>query len=264
MGEMMDMRGRIAMVTGAAGHLGRTMSATLAELGFELVLVDRSEAVDEALATAIRDRTGSKVSWVACDLESEESRVAMIRGLAGSGRGMNCLVNNAAFVGTSALEGWAVPFAEQSLNTWRRAFEVNLTAAFHLSQAFAPLLADSEGGNIINIASIYGEYGPDWALYEGTSMSNPAAYGASKGGLIQFTRWLATTLSPNVRVNAIAPGGIFRNQPASFVERYVARTPLRRMATEEDFRGTLAYLATDLSSYVTGQVLKVDGGWGVW
>jgi len=95
-------------------------------------------------------------------------------------------------------------------------------------------------------------------------MANPAAYGASKGGLIQFTRWLSTTLAPQVRANVISPGGVARGQPESFVERYSARTPLRRMATEEDFRGAVAYLASDLSAYVTGQVLAVDGGWGVW
>jgi NAD(P)-dependent dehydrogenase (short-subunit alcohol dehydrogenase family) len=101
-------------------------------------------------------------------------------------------------------------------------------------------------------------------LYEGTAMGNPAAYAASKGGLLQLTRWLATTVAPQVRVNSISPGGVWRNQPESFVERYKARTPLARMATEDDFRGAIAFLASDLSGYVTGQDLAVDGGWGVW
>ena len=95
-------------------------------------------------------------------------------------------------------------------------------------------------------------------------MANPAAYAASKGGLLQLTRWLATTLAPKIRVNAISPGGIARNQPSSFVERYEARTPLGRMATEDDFRGAIAYLASDMSTYVTGQNLRVDGGWCSW
>ncbi len=95
-------------------------------------------------------------------------------------------------------------------------------------------------------------------------MSNPAAYSASKGGLLQLTRWLATTLAPHIRVNAISPGGVFRNQPQQFVERYVAKTPLARMATEADFRGAVVYFATRMSSYVTGHTLNVDGGWGVW
>ena len=106
--------------------------------------------------------------------------------------------------------------------------------------------------------------GPDLRLYDGTTMGNPAAYAASKGGLIQFTRWLSTVAAPEVRVNGICPGGIWRNQDTKFIERYVARTPLRRMATENDFKGALAYLASDLSHYVTGQILTVDGGWTVW
>ena len=117
---------------------------------------------------------------------------------------------------------------------------------------------------MINISSIYGQWGPDLSLYEGTKMANPAAYSASKGGLDQLTRWLACTLAPDIRVNAISPGGVARGQPISFVERYNARTPLGRMATEDDFRGAVAYLASDLSAYVSGQILSVDGGWGIW
>ena len=142
--------------------------------------------------------------------------------------------------------------------------EVNLTAVFDLCQGLIPLLKNAEGASIINIASIYGEYGPDWSLYKGTNMTNPAAYGASKGGLIQFTRWLSTTIAPHVRVNAVSPGGIFRSQPDKFVSRYEARTPMARMAIEDDFRGVVAYLSSDLSKYMTGQNLTVDGGWGVW
>ena len=106
-------------------------------------------------------------------------------------------------------------------------------------------------------------FAPDWNLYEGTSMNNPAAYGASKAGLIQLTRWLSSQLAPQVRVNSISPGGIFRNQEKEFVKRYESKTPLGRMATEDDLKGAIAYLASDLSKYVTGQNLSVDGGWGV-
>jgi NAD(P)-dependent dehydrogenase (short-subunit alcohol dehydrogenase family) len=91
-------------------------------------------------------------------------------------------------------------------------------------------------------------------------MSNPAAYATSKAGLIQFTRWLSTTVSPEIRVNSISPGGVFRSQPDIFIERYIERTPLGRMAREDDFRGAIAYLASDMSGYVTGQNLVIDGG----
>ncbi|MFC2992188.1 SDR family oxidoreductase [Halomonas tibetensis] len=262
--KLMDLRGRRALVTGAAGGLGRTMSDCLAELGADLVLVDLPGVDIAPQATELAECHGVSVQLEYCDLEDASQREALAARVLGNGSGLNILVNNAAFVGTSGLSGWAVPFEDQSVETWRRALEVNLTSVFHLCQLFAPALKAGAGSSIVNIASIYGEYGPDWSLYEGTSMANPAAYGASKGGVIQFTRWLATTLGPEVRVNAISPGGVARDQPESFVERYEARTPLRRMATEDDFRGAIAYLTSDMSAYVTGQVLRVDGGWGVW
>ena len=95
-------------------------------------------------------------------------------------------------------------------------------------------------------------------------MGNPAAYSVSKGGLEQLTRWLATTLAPEVRVNAVCPGGISRNQPSNFVSRYEKRTPMKRMATENDFKGVISFLASQQSSYVTGQTINVDGGFSSW
>ena len=260
--NLMDMSGRRALITGGAGHLGRTMGDSLAELGAEVVLVDLAGAPTQAVADEIAQRRGTIVTALNCDLEDAGARAELLDRVAPGG--LSVLVNNAAFVGTSGLTGWAEPFECQSVETWRRAVEVNLTAGFHLCQLFAPVLKAGPGGSIINIASIYGQWGPDYALYEGTTMANPAAYGASKGGLIQFTRWLSTTLGPDVRANVISPGGVARGQPESFVMRYAERTPLKRMSTEEDFRGAVAYLASDLSAYVTGQVLAVDGGWGAW
>lgn len=260
--EKLDLKGCRALITGATGHLGVVMCETLGEMGADLVLIDRPGSDFETLESKVRGDWQIDCLSMPCDLEVERDRTSLINRpeLAT----LDILINNAAFVGTSGLKGWATPFADQSLETWRRALEVNLTAAFHLCQGFAPALKRSQRGAIINVGSIYGEYGPDWRLYEGTSMGNPAAYGVGKAGLVQLTRWLATTVAPSIRVNAIAPGGISRNQPPSFVEQYVARTPLRRMATEDDFRGAVAYLASGLSDYVTGQVLHVDGGWGVW
>lgn len=262
--ELMNLKGRRALLTGATGGLGKVMADTLAELGADLVLVDRPGSDFQSLTETLASCWGIKIQHRHCDLEQQEQRIELMEWLKNSGEGLNILINNAAFVGTSELQGWAVPFEQQTVETWRRALEVNLTAIFDLCQGLTPLLKAAEGASIINIASTYGVYGPDWSLYEGTSMSNPAAYGASKGGLIQFTRWLATTIAPNIRVNAISPGGVFRNQPEAFVQRYEAKTPLGRMATEDDFRGVVAYLASDLSKYVTGQNLAVDGGWGVW
>jgi len=262
--ELMNLKGRRALITGATGCLGKVMADTLAELGADLVLVDRPGSEFTSITDELSHLWGVNIESESCDLEEEVDRAGLIDKINNSDKGLNILINNAAFTGTSELQGWAVPFEEQTVETWRRALEVNLTAVFDLSKGLMPSLRAGEGANIINIASIYGMYGPDWSLYEGTTMSNPAAYGASKGGLIQLTRWLAATVAPHIRVNAVTPGGIYRNQPTRFVERYKAKTPLRRMATEVDFRGVVAYLSSDLSGYVTGQNIAVDGGWGVW
>jgi NAD(P)-dependent dehydrogenase (short-subunit alcohol dehydrogenase family) len=262
--ELMDLKGRRALITGATGGLGSVMADTLAEMGADLILVDRPGTDLAPLAASLQERWGVQVCYYHCDLEYNDQRLGLLEQIEKEHETINILINNAAFVGASDLKGWVTSFKDQTVETWRQALEVNLTAPFHLCQGLAPLLKNSVGANIINIGSIYGESGPDWRLYEGTSMGNPAAYGASKGGLIQLTRWLSTTLAPNIRVNAISPGGIFRNQPDVFVERYESRTPLERMATEDDFRGAVAYLASDMSSYVTGQNMMIDGGWGVW
>jgi NAD(P)-dependent dehydrogenase (short-subunit alcohol dehydrogenase family) len=261
---LMDMSGRVALVTGATGVIGHVIAETLAELGANLVLVDKPGSSYELLVESITSRWPVRIDVRACDLEAPDERTELITGLRSSISSLDVLVNNAAFVGTSDLDGWSVPFEEQSLQTWRRALEVNLTAAFDLSKGLAPLLRQSAHASILNIGSIYGSLGPDYSLYDGTSMGNPAAYAVSKGGLIQFSRWLATTLAPTVRVNVISPGGLFRRQPDSFVKRYEARTPLGRMATNNDLRGAIAYLASDLSAYVTGQELRIDGGWSAW
>jgi NAD(P)-dependent dehydrogenase (short-subunit alcohol dehydrogenase family) len=261
---LMSLEGRRALITGGAGHIGAAMAETLLEMGAKLILVDYDTERLQEVRNRLQSTYSLPVVSLVCNLEEEADRERLIKSVLAGGAGLDILINNAAFVGSAELGGWSVPFENQSLETWRRALEVNLSATFHLSQRLAPALCASAGGSIINIASIYGEYGPDWSLYKGTGMANPAAYAASKGGLIQLTRWLATTMGPDVRVNAISPGGVARGQPEGFVSRYEDRTPLRRMATEDDFRGAIAYLASDMSAYVTGQVLRVDGGWGVW
>lgn len=260
----MDLGGRTAVITGATGYLGSTMARTLAELGSDLILVDRPGSDFDPLERSLAALTPVDVLTLHSNLEAQEERDGLFTAVQQKRRTIDILINNAAFVGTTDLGGWAEPLERQTVETWRRAVEVNLTAPFHLCQQFAPLLRGSRGASIVNIGSIYGHCGPDWRLYDGTKMSNPAAYSASKGGLIQLTRWLSTTLAPDIRVNTISPGGVFRNQPQSFVDRYEARTPLGRMATEEDFIGAVSFLATDLSRYVTGQNICVDGGWAVW
>ena len=260
----MFMGGRVSLVTGGAGHLGQAMAISLAELGSDLVLLDRDADALSEVATRLIDLYGVRVEIRCCNLENEGEIASVAPWVEETLGRLDVLINNAAFVGSSELKGWSTSFEEQSLTTWRRALDVNLTAAFALTQGCNRLLEASGHGSVINIGSIYGVHGPDLSLYAGTEMNNPAAYAASKGGLLQLTRWLATVLAPNIRVNSLSPGGLARNQPQQFVQRYKARTPLGRMGREEDFKGAIAFLATDMSDWVTGQNIMVDGGWGVW
>lgn len=262
--QLMTLKGRVALVTGGAGYIGGAMVETLAELGAEVMIADIDEDRAQTKAQAIQDQYGVSCQGYGVDLE-EETAVRRLPDSADRDFGrLDIIINNAAFVGTSGLKGWAEPFERQTVATWRRALEVNLTSTFNLTQSAAPLLRAHRVGSVINVGSIYGVLGPDLGLYADTAMQNPAAYAASKGGLVQFTRWCATVLAPDIRVNSICPGGVARGQPDAFANRYVARTPLGRMATEQDFKGITAYLASDLSAYVTGQNIMIDGGWGTW
>lgn len=262
--ELIALKGRTAVITGGAGHIGSAMADALAELGANIVVVDRLFEPCSLVCEKITKNYCVDTLPIAVDL-AEEDKIKQIPGKIREKFGcLNILVNCAAFGGASELPGWVVPFEEQSTDTWKKALNVNLTAAFVLTQICAPLLRQSGNASIINISSIYGIQGPDMRLYEGTEMGNPAAYAASKGGLLQLTRWLATVLAPNIRVNAIIPGGVRRQQPKIFQERYIGRTPLKRMAVEEDFKGAVVYLASDMSSYVTGQSIIVDGGFCAW
>lgn len=262
--DLMHLDGRTALVTGGTGHIGGAMAEALAELGCAVALADLRADACTAAAAALTERYGVRATGVALNLEQEDEVRAAPGRVAEALGGLDIIVNCAAFVGTSGLEGWVTTFEKQSIATWRRALEVNLTAPTLLVQAALPQLRAGGHGSVINVGSIYGLVGPDWGLYEGTAMGNPAAYAASKGGLMQMTRWLATTLAPDVRVNAIAPGGVERNTPEPFFSRYSGRTPLGRMGREEDFKGAAAFLASDQSAWMTGQCLVIDGGWTVW
>lgn len=263
--SLMDLTRRVALITGGGGHIGRAIAETLAELGADLLLLDCNEKSVEDTSNYIKKHFPLiKTVSLVIDLEEPEFIKTVLQTIEQEFQQLDILINNAAFVGTSDLKGWVTEFKDQNVNTWRRALEVNLTAPFVLIQGCADFLKQSQKGSIINIGSTYGVVGPDLSLYKDTSMGNPAAYAASKGGLIQLTRWLATVLAPDIRVNSISPGGLWRNQPQIFCDRYVQKTPLKRMGQESDLKGAIAYFASDLSLYVTGQNLLVDGGWIAW
>ena len=239
------------------------IARTLAELGANVVVVDRPGAGPEKAAETLGQVGGSHLG-ITADLAADGACDVVIAQVEETYGRLDIVVNNAALTGGSDLPGYVAPFADQSADAFMAASRLNVVAPFLLVQRAQALLQLSPCASVINLSSIYGLVAPNMSLYEGTSMGNPAAYGATKAGLAHLTRYMATVLGPHIRANAIAPGGIARGQNPDFVERYERLTPLRRMATEADFRGVVAWLAGDASAYVTGQVIAVDGGWTAW
>lgn len=261
--ELMDLTGRVGLVVGGAGHLGGVAAEALADLGAQVALADLDE--DGARGRAGQLATGDTSHFAfGVDLTVAAAATRLVEDVVAAAGRLDVVVLTAAYVGSTPLKGWAVPFEEQDPDTWRASLRINLDPVLPLTQAAAPHLRVHGVGSIVLFSSIYGLVGPDLRLYDGTGMGNPAAYAAAKGGIVQLTRWLATALAPAVRVNSVSPGGVARGQPEHFVERYCERTPLRRMADDEDVKGAVAYLASDASAYVTAHNLVVDGGWTAW
>jgi NAD(P)-dependent dehydrogenase (short-subunit alcohol dehydrogenase family) len=263
--ELMSLSNRNAIVTGGGGHIGLAICETLMELGATVSVLDLNSDICQERCRLLNSRNYEATAIpVTIDLLKEgETRGAILHAIKEMGN-LDILVHAAAFVGTTDYAGWTVPFEEQTVDAWDKAMRINLTSAFIMIQTARAYLEKSANASVILIGSIYGLIGTDGRLYEGTNMVTPAGYAASKGGLIQLSRYLATTIAPNIRVNTIISGGVQRAQPESFQKRYCDKTPLRRMATEDDLKGAVAYLASDLSLYVTGTELIVDGGWTAW
>lgn len=256
------LEGLSGVVTGGAGPLGREIVRAFVSQGANVVVLDLPAVIE----TASEKVTSERTHWLPCDLTNTESlddALDDVVKFTGSSS-VDFLVNNAAYTGTSALAGYATAFDNQSDEAFDAALQLNLAVPFRLARRLAPQLRKSVNGSILNISSIYGLVGPDVRLYAGTDMGNPAGYAASKGGLIQLTRYLSTVLAPSVRVNCLALGGISRGQDPAFVDQYVARTPLARMGREEDSVGAAVWLTSSEASYVTGQVVAIDGGWTAW
>jgi len=168
------------------------------------------------------------------------------------------LVNNAY----PRTKDWGKKFEDINFESWRKNIDWQLNSCFIMSQVVVKYMTEQKFGSIVNMASIYGVVGPNFSVYEDTEMTMPAAYSAIKGGLINFSRYLSSYLGKNqVRVNTVSPGGIFDQQPDSFVKKYEDIVPLKRMGFPEDISPAVAFLLSDDAKYITGQNLVVDGGW---
>lgn len=265
-----DLSGRAAVVTGGSGILGRRLCRGLLEAGAAVAVVDvRGEEARE-LAAELGAATGGRALGLAVDVREPAAVRAMVERVEDELGPLRILVNNAASKSDDAAAFFA-PYEEYTLDTWRQVTAVNLDGMFLVSQAAGrAMLAHGLGGSIVQTASIYGLVAPDQRIYagseyEGRAINTPAVYAATKAAVIGLTRHLATYWADRgIRVNAVAPGGVASGQNETFRRNYAARVPMGRMAEAEEMVGPVLFLASDAASYVTGQVLAVDGGLSAW
>jgi NAD(P)-dependent dehydrogenase (short-subunit alcohol dehydrogenase family) len=278
-----SLAGRVAVVTGAAGLLGRRHCRALAAAGARVAAVDLSAGDAEAVVREVEEASrvgggeeaagaGGRAAGFAADVTRPEAVRELLAAVLARFGGVDVLVNNAALndkVEVPRDPGDVLRFENYPLDRWEAEMRVNVTGTFLCCQVVGGEMARRGRGSIVNIASTYGVVAPDQSLYaraDGTqTFFKSAAYPASKGAVLALTRYLAAYWGrAGVRVNALSPGGVENGQPAEFVARYAERTPLGRMAAADDYEGALLFLASDASAYMTGANLLVDGGWTAW
>lgn len=268
--QQFDLAGRTAVVTGAAGILGHRFCAGLAEFGANLAVVDIERKAAEDLAAELAAKFGVRAIGIACDITDPASVEAMAAKVTAELGDVHVLHNNVGGK-TPDLGAFFARFEDYALEEWRRVMAVNIDGVFLVDQAIGKrMVAAGKGGSVIHTASIYGVLAPDQRVYEGAryrehDINTPAVYSASKAAVVGLTRYLAAYWAKdNIRVNCITPGGVESGQNDTFKSRYGARVPLGRMARGEEVVNALIWLASDASSYVTGQNIMVDGGLSVW
>jgi len=265
-----SIRGKTAIVTGGAGILGSHFCRGLADAGANVAVVDIDVQKATEVANSITKNFEVKAKGIFCDLTSEQSVIEMVESVVKEFGTIDILHNNAAGK-SSNLNAFFAPFEEYELDQWKEIMSTNLDSMFLVAKHVGKIMKEQgNGGSIIQTSSIYGVMGPDNRIYDGSyyynrQINTPAIYSASKGGVVALTKYLATYWAKDgIRVNTITPGGVESGQNETFKQNYGNRIPLGRMAQAEEMVGALIYLASDASSYVTGQNILIDGGLSAW
>jgi len=252
--KLFELRKKIVVVVGGAGLIGSEIVEGLSDFGAKVYIADTSKKNAEKIKA-------KGVKFIYLDIASEVSVNKALSGIYKEAKKIDVLINCAY----PASKDWGLKLEDVSFDSWKENVNNHLGGYFLCSKVAADLMKKNKKGIIINFASIYGVVAPDFGIYQGTKMTMPVAYSAIKGGIISFTKYLATYYAKfNIRANVISPGGVFNGQDSTFVKKYAKKTPLNRMADPKDIVGAAIFLASDASSYVTGQNLIVDGGWSVW
>jgi 2-deoxy-D-gluconate 3-dehydrogenase len=268
--EKFSLQGRVALVTGGAGLLGKEFCLTLAQAGAEVFAADLNREAADSVAREIAEQ-GLAAHGIALDVTDPASVQSVVDEIVTLTGRIDVLVNSAAmdpkFDPQHATTS-SNAFETYPLGSWQDALNVNLTGPFLVSQAVARQMVKQGKGSIINICSTYGLGGPDQRIYEKPGQPKvfkPVYYTVTKAGILGLTKYMATYYAGSeIRVNALTPGGVFNGHDDEFVKNYAARTVIGRMAHKDEMNGALLFLAADASSYMTGGNMVVDGGWTAW
>jgi len=270
--DLFDLEGRVVVITGGLGQIGRQFALELIDRGARVAIFNR-RIPDHAILRERFPVDSGRIAFFAVDITSKASLKAGFDALVAQWGVPHVLVNNAGLdTQPSAPPEVSGPFEDFPEDVWREVLEVNMTGTFLCCQVIGGAMAKLGRGSIVNVGSIYGMLSPVQDIYAykeeltGTPFVKPVAYCASKSGLYNFTRYLATYWGKKgVRVNILTPSGVRRDsQDAQFQANYCQRMPIGRMAEEDEFNGALVFLASDASRYMTGSNLVVDGGWTAW
>ena len=242
---MSKLKNKIIIVTGGNGLLGKEILKNISEEGGIPICAD------------VNIKKKSDYDQIYCDISSEESIENLLNEVIKKYNKIDGLVNNAY----PRTNDWHLDFEKIKLESWKKNIDLQLNSNFTIIQKVAKLMKKYKTGSIVNMASIYGVIGPDFSIYEGTDMTMPAAYSAIKGGLINFTRYLASYYGKDsININCISPGGILDDQPMKFIKNYTKKVPLGRMGNPSDISPAVVFLLSEESSYITGQNIIIDGG----
>ena len=241
------LRNRVIILTGAGGLIGKEVLKHLSLHGAKVVAVDLHpvDGADSMMCLNITQKEDIDVL-----IQTVLEKYGNIYGLV-----------NLAYPRTS---DWGTAFENISLDSWERNVDMQLNAVFYMCQRVLECMKEQNYGSIVNIASIYGVVGNDFTIYEEYGGTSPAAYAAIKGGIINFTRYLASYYGKyNIRVNCMSPGGVLdlKNQHPSFIDRYSKKSPLKRLGKPSEMAPAISFLLSEDASFITGHNLMVDGGW---
>ena len=262
---LFDVSRQIVLITGVCGQLGKSYARAFLERGACVVGMDIQDAETSRDLEASFSEQYMFLKVDVTDKSSLQNSLAAISNRFGT---PTVLINNAAIDSPpNSLPEENGPFENYPEDSWDKVIDVNLKGTYLCCQVFGAVMAQEKQGSIINVSSVYGVVSPDQNLYEyrrrrGEIFFKPVAYAASKSGILNLTRYLAVYWAKqNVRVNTLTIAGVFNNQEQAFLDAYCDRIPIGYMATPEDYDGTLLFLASDASRYMTGSNLVVDGGW---